>query len=348
MDKLRLLLTACGAPGGATLIRMLKNNGERDLEIIGTDVDSQPIGRFLCDNFYQVPAGNHSDFIPALLDIVEKEKPDVLLPESSNEVYRIASSKDKLEKAGTKVLVSSPEAIELAANKYEMYQSLRGMIELPSYRLVSSLDDFIKAVYDLGYPERAVIFKPPVSKGSRGFRIIDSTVDRKTQLLYEKPTAKYMSLEEFRGLFSASDEFPELLVMEFLEGEPYDINTIAMDGRELLTDVKTREQERWGIITKGELVQREDLVEQVRKILGRIKLSYCANIQFIGDKLIEINPRVSTFMYQKDLIMPYIAIKLAQGEISQEEIIKMKDKFDYGRMMVRYMDQVFFHKEELI
>jgi len=346
MDKMKVLLTACGAPGAATLIRMLKNNGEREVEIIGTDMDSQPIGRFLCDNFYQIPAGDHPDFIPALLDIVEKEKPDVLLPESSNEVYRIALSKDDLEKAGTKVLVSSPEAIELAANKYKMYQALRGAIELPSYRLVSSMHAFLKAVYDLGYPERAVVFKPPVSKGSRGFRIIDPKVDRKAQLLYKKPTAKYISLEEFREIFSVSNKFPELLVMEYLEGEACDINTIAMDGRELLTDVKTREQERWGIITKGELVQREDLVEQVRKILERIKLSYCVNMQFIGGKLIEINPRVSTFIYQKDLIMPYLAIKLALGEITEEQLKKMKDKFDYGLRMVRYMDQLFYKEEK--
>ena len=42
MRKIKVLLTACGCPGASTLIRMLKNNGEREVEIIGTDMDQKP------------------------------------------------------------------------------------------------------------------------------------------------------------------------------------------------------------------------------------------------------------------------------------------------------------------
>ncbi len=48
MNKIKILLTACGCPGASTLIRMLKNNGERPVEIIGTDMDKEAIGRFFC------------------------------------------------------------------------------------------------------------------------------------------------------------------------------------------------------------------------------------------------------------------------------------------------------------
>lgn len=342
MNKIKVLLTAVGAPGASTLIRMLKNNGEREIEIVGTDMDPQPIGRFLCDKFYQVPAGDHPGFIPSLLDIIEDEYPDVVFPESSNEVYEIALNKNKLERTGVTVLISHPNAIARAMNKYEMYQVLRDVINVHKYRYVHTLTDFLKAIDELGYPDNAVVFKPPVSKGSRGFRIIDPKVDRKRQLLYEKPTAKYISLDEFTKIFEGNTNFPELLVMEYLEGEACDCNTLAMDGKELLTDVKTREQDRWGVIVKGELVQRDELVEQIRKILKKIKLSYCVNFQFIGDKLVEINPRVSSFIYQKELIVPYLAIKLALGEIEEGDIIAMRDKMDYGRRMIRYMDQIFY------
>ena len=347
MDKIKVLLTAVGAPGASTLIRMLKGNGEREIEIVVTDMDTEPIGRFLCDKGYQIPAGDAPNFIPILLEIVEKEKPDILFPESSNEVYPIAKNTGSFEKKGTKVLVSNPDAIVIATNKYTMYQALRDVIEVPKYRYVHTLTEFTAAVYWLGYPHKAVIFKPPVSKGSRGFRIIDSKVDRKRQLLYEKPTAKYISLGEFTKIFKGDTNFPELLVMEYLEGEACDCNTLAMDGRELLTDVKTREQDRWGVIVKGELVQRDELVEQIRKILKTIKLSYCVNFQFIGGKLVEINPRVSSFIYQKDLIMPYLAIKTALGEIEEEDITAMRDKIDYGLRMVRYFDQHFYKKENV-
>jgi hypothetical protein len=109
--------------------------------------------------------------------------------------------------------------------------------------------------------------------------------------------------------------------------------------------VKTVEQARWGVIVRGELVRRPDLVAQTREILRVIPLSYNVNLQFIGEKLIEINPRVSTFIYQEYLIAPYLAIKLALGELDAEGVRAYQAHIAYGRRMVRYMDQVFYGGE---
>jgi hypothetical protein len=177
--------------------------------------------------------------------------------------------------------------------------------------------------------------------GSRGFRILDAQASRYNQLLNHKPTSKYISLEEARQVLGER-EWPELLVMEFVEGMEYTVDCLCMDGRVLLTQVKSNEQARWGVTVRGELVDRPDLVEQVERILQVIPLSYCVNLQFIGGKLIEINPRVSTFIYQDDLIMPYLAIKLALGEMTEEEIKEQQSKIKFGRRFVRYMDQVFY------
>ena len=346
MRKIKVLLTACGCPGASTLIRMLKNNGEREVEIIGTDMDPEAIGRFLADKFYTVPPGASEDYIPKMLEIAEKEEPDVLLPESSYEVYPLALNKEKFEKLGVKVLVSDPEPIRVANNKWLTYETLRrknAKVPLPKYRLVKNLDEFLDAAEELGYPDRPIVFKPPVSKGSRGLRIIDPRVDRVKRLLEMKPEAKYMAMEEFISIFKGYSEFPELLVMEYLEGMERTTDSICMKGRELLTTVKTVERSRWGVIVLGELVKAPELVEQTREILRAIPLSYCVNLQFIGDKLIEINPRVSSFIYQPDLIAPYLAIKLALGEITEDELREYNKRIDYGRRMVRYMDQVFYN-----
>ena len=136
MRDLKIIVTACGCPGASTLIRMLKkNHNERKIKIIGTDLDKEAIGRFLVDNFYQVPAGSSKDYIPKMLEIIRKEKPDVLFPESSFEVYHLAKAKEELESTGTKVLVSDPEPIRIANNKLEMYDVLKKNtdISLPSY-----------------------------------------------------------------------------------------------------------------------------------------------------------------------------------------------------------------------
>ncbi len=352
MRPLKLILTACGCPGASTLIRMLKQNGEREVEIIGTDMSLEAVGRYLCDGFYKVPSGTSPEYIPAMMDLVEREKPDLIFPESSNEVLTLARSKKEFEEIGTSVVVSSPESIELASNKYLMYEAVRkgSRIDLPTYHSASNLDDFLEAADKLGYPDSPIVFKPHFGKGSRGVRIIDPRANRLHQLMEEKPTNKFMSLDEFTEIFRelADEDFPNLLVMEYLEGMEKTADTIAMDGRELLTTIKTVERARWGVIVEGELVQDESLVSQSREILRSIPLSYCVNIQFIADKLIEINPRVSTFIYQNDLIAPYLAVKLALGEITEEDVKAYRSKIDYGRRMIRYMDQLFHKKEERV
>ncbi|MHA1365093.1 MAG: ATP-grasp domain-containing protein [Candidatus Heimdallarchaeota archaeon] len=346
MKDLKIVVTACGCPGASTLIKMLKlNHNERKITIVGTDVDEEAIGRFLVENFYTVPPGNSDDYISSMLEIIKNEKPDVLFPESSSEVYYLAKAKDELEATGTRVLVSDPEPIDLANNKFKMYEILKEKtnIVFPEYYSAKSLDEFLKVAEKLGYPEKAILFKPQVGKGSRGVRIMDPKISRKEQLLEKKPTSKYMSLEEFKTIFEYEEIFPEFVVMEYIRGQETTADTIALKGEELFTTVKSVEQARWGVIVRGELIKRPDLVEQTREILKAIPLSYCNNIQFINEYLIEINPRVSSFIYQDNMNAPYLAVKLLLDEIDKKTLKSYTDKIDYGRRMVRYMDQIF-HK----
>jgi carbamoyl-phosphate synthase large subunit len=350
MKPIKVLLTACGCPGASTLIRYLKNNGERKLEIVGTDMDPEAVGRFLTDSFYVVPEGSHEDYITTMLEVVKKETPDVLLSEGDPEIYPLACHRKEFQELGTIVMVSDPESIKNATNKFEMYETLRKnkFEPLPDYRSAQTIDEFLDALAELGYPDKPVVFKPHIGRGSRGVRILDESADRRTLLMEKKPVSKYMSLNEFQSIFREDEILPKFLLMEYLDGKEIATDIIAMEGRELLTIVKTVETARWGVIVRGELIENADLIEQTRNILKAIPLSYCLNFQFIADRLIEINARVSTFIYQEDLIAPYLAVKLAVGELSEEDIKLYSHKIDYGRRMVRYMDQVFHKKNVLL
>jgi len=41
--------------------------------------------------------------------------------------------------------------------------------------------------------------------------------------------------------------------------------------------------------------------------------------------------------------MPYLVVKFILGELSKDDLRALTKKIDYGRRMVRYMDQIF-HK----
>jgi carbamoyl-phosphate synthase large subunit len=258
----------------------------------------------------------------------------------------VALNKEKFEKLGTKVIVSDPGPIVIASNKYDMYEKLKNVkgINLPEYYYPRNLDEFVKFAHKLGYPKRAVCFKPHRSKGSRGFRILDESISRRDMLLNYKPESRYMSLKEFMEIFEKEKDFPKFILMEVIKGPEYDAMTLCFKGESLLTTVKSREQSRWGIITSGELIDKPEIVKAVEKIISVIPLSYNISLQFIDNKLIEINPRTSSYIYQDDLNEPYLAVKLCLGEISKEEVRSYQSKVRYGRRMLRYMDQLFWDK----
>jgi carbamoyl-phosphate synthase large subunit len=322
---------------------MLKEVKERRIDIVAVDMDGDAIGRFLAGSFYQVPPASHEEYLDAMLSIVEKEQVDVFYVVSSAEILRIAENKDKFEKFGCRVVASSPESISKASDKYILYKTLKEStdVPVPEFYYPKGLNEFLSYAEALGYPERRVCFKPHRSKGSRGFRILDANMDRRDLLLNHKPESTYMSLDEFSEIFSDGD-FPELIVMEFVEGDHFDAMCLADEGINLLTTIKTREAARWGVITKGELVFKPGLSKICDKIVEAMGLSYNFGLQFIGNKIIEINPRPSTFIYQDDLNEPYLAIKLALKEVNHDDIRAYQSRIRYGRRMVRYMDQVFW------
>ena len=58
--------------------------------------------------------------------------------------------------------------------------------------------------------------------------------------------------------------------------------------------------------------------------------------------MIEINPRISTIVYQEDLNLPYLGVKRALGEISEDELRALAGRIRPGRTALRYFDQLEF------
>ena len=239
-----VLVSACGAPGTAALLRGLRENGERRVRLVGTDMGERAIGRHLCDAFHLVPAGSDPSFADAILDVVEREAVDVVLPQSSFDLEGLAEHRDRFP---IPVLVSSPDTIHRSNDKAETYALLQRLgITGPDFRRVNGAREVAAAAAELGYPERPVCFKPVFSSGSRGFRVLDPTVDRAHQLLNERPGSVAMRLEEAVELLP-DEGGPDLLVMELATGGERTIDGIADGERVVLGHPKTRESMRAGL-----------------------------------------------------------------------------------------------------
>jgi carbamoyl-phosphate synthase large subunit len=343
LRPIKVVLTATGCPGASTLIRMLKANGERTIEIFGVDMRPDAIGRFLCDGFETVPAGASPDYVSKMLEIVAREKPDVLFVQSSYEVGYVARHRREFEAMGARTLVAPPAAIDLCNDKAAMHAALAGSpVAQPRLVMPKNLREFIAGAEALGYPGRPVCFKPPVSKGSRGFRILSAHVDAVDVLLNARPSNLYMTLDELVRLFAGVEPFPTLMLMEYVEGEEYTVDALVDGGEILLAQAKTREAIDTGLAMVFKTVDRPDLLEAARHICRTLDLDWFVNIQFKGDRLLEVNPRVSTFVYQDDFILPYLGVKYALAELDRREVRAAQERLRTSRRTVRYYDQVFW------
>jgi uncharacterized protein YxjI len=83
-----------------------------------------------------------------------------------------------------------------------------------------------------------------------------------------------------------------------------------------------------------------ELMEIAEKIVRELQIEHFFNIQLVGEHVIEINPRISTIVYQEDLNLPYLGVKRALGEISEEEFASLRSRVRPGRTALRYFDQV--------
>ncbi len=339
LKPITVMVTASGAPGTAALLNALRRNGEREVRLVGTDMSERSAGRHLCDAFHLVPGGADPAFADAMLDTATKENVDAILPQSSFDLEGLA---EHAERFPMPVLVSSPDAIHRSNDKAETYEFLHRIgVTAPEFRRVNGSRKVEAAALELGYPDRAVCFKPVFSSGSRGFRVLDPTVDRAHQLLNERPGSVAMRLEEAVELLP-DEGGPDLLVMELATGGERTIDGFG-NGREIvLGHAKTREAMRAGLAMYFVTLDDPELMRVANLIVAELGIEHFFNIQLVGDHVIEINPRISTIVYQEDLNLPYLGVKRALGEISDDELQSYASRVRPGRTALRYFDQLEF------
>ena len=135
MKPVTVMVTASGAPGTAALLRALRDNGERELRLVGTDMSERSVGRHLCDAFHIVPGGADPAFPDAMLAVAERENVDAILPQSSFDLEGLAAHVGRFPMP---VLVSSPDAIHRSNDKAETYEFLHRIgVRAPEFRRVN-------------------------------------------------------------------------------------------------------------------------------------------------------------------------------------------------------------------
>jgi hypothetical protein len=136
------------------------------------------------------------------------------------------------------------------------------------------------------------------------------------------------------------EDGPEILVMELATGGERTVDGIGDGRRVVLGHPKTREAMRAGLAMYFETLDDPGLMELTSRIVEALHIEHFFNVQLVGDLVIEANPRISTIVYQEDLNIPYLGVKRALGEISDEELGALSSRVRPGRTALRFFDQV--------
>jgi carbamoyl-phosphate synthase large subunit len=349
MKKLRILLTGSGAPGWISIYKCLKF-ADKNIEILASDASLETTGRYIAKKSFVVPLGNSPKYIKALLTLCVKEKVDIVLPITDTELLPLAKHLDLFEKKGIKVCVSSAVSLQTATDKLALFQFLEtNDLNSPQYQLANSWQDFIKAIKKMGYPKKAVCFKPTVSWGSRGFRILNPKINAYDIYMHQKPGKVYTTLEEMQKIFSQTKQFPKLLVMEYLQGDEYTVDIFMKDGKALSIIPRRRIQTTGGITTEGIVENNKQIIALSKKIIEKLGLNYSVGIQLKYDiegkpKVLEVNPRLqgtSVISFAAGVNLPYLTILQSQGK-------KLPDiKIQYGVHMFRHWEELFLKNSQI-
>jgi carbamoyl-phosphate synthase large subunit len=337
-------MTGAGAPGAPGILKCLRQD-ER-LKIILADANDSAVGRYLHPDFVKILPASHPQYIPDLLALCRKEGIEIILPLVTRELFPLSENKNLFLEHGIKILVSDFEQLSIANNKSKVYLFLsENGIEVPPFKVASTVSEFKQGLIDLGYPEKNICFKPSVSNGSRGFRIINDQIDKLDLLFNYKPTSTYIGYEEIIKILS-SGSFPELLISEVLPGDEFSVDCLANHGETVIAVPRIRKKIIGGISVEGEFINEQEIIKYCSRIIKTIKLHGNIGIQVKCSKhkkylILEINPRVQGTIvaaYGAGVNLPVLAVKQELGlEISEQEL-----QVKWGTRFSRYWNEVYY------
>ncbi|SEK83591.1 ATP-grasp domain-containing protein [Paenibacillus sp. OK003] len=297
-------------------MNLIRNNEDGlEFEIYGTHSDPNNMALQGCDHAEVEPKVKGREYVDFCLDFCRRHQIDVFIPRLH--MLDISKHVDLFEEIGTKVLVcTDTELLEQLMEKDCFYESVRelGILSIPDYFTVSNASQFKQAYDALSDSGHEVCFKPCNGEGGMGFRVIDNSRNPLEELFGH--TQNRISFEDAFRAFSSVESFPNIMVMERLEGYEYSIDCLADSEGKLLAAVPRCKA--GGRLRR--LEEHAELLKIASDVAAAYRIPYNFNIQMKyrkeTPKLLEINPRMSGGLHVSCLSginFPYLAVKLALG-----------------------------------
>lgn len=317
------------------LLKYFKENLTESDNIIATDMQLSAPALQVADVKLQVPAVYDPNYIDITLDICKKHKVNALISLNDLELPILANNKRLFEEFGVKVIVSSPEVIDICFDKYKTAQWIES-IGLKSPKTYIRLEDAKKALEngEISFP---LFMKPRWGSGSIG---LESISDMEDLDIYYNILMKKIK-KTILATASIGNEY--ILIQEKLTGNEYGLDVMNdLDGNNVGVSVKQKLAMRSGETDKAITLDLPD-VKQMGERIGK-ELRHIGNLDVDimqranGDYcILELNPRFGggfPFSYEAGVNLPKAIIEWIKGNNTDYSILipqynKMFAKNDY-------------------
>lgn len=257
------------------------------------------VGRFWVERFHTVPNPEDSGYVDRMNALCRKHHVDLVVPQTTRETVVLSKSASELS---APALVSGSGAVEVANDKAKLMRVFQDLgLPCAGYSVARTTGELDRGARRLGYPDKAVVVKPAVSFGSRGFRVISMRTSwNRERFFADKPGATEVTLEGLLEILGEGGALPELLLMEFLPGTEYTVDAFRGERAEIAIP-RRRDRIVNGISFDTTLERRPDISEYTLRAARAIGLRYAFGFQFKLDqdgvpKVLECNPRVQGTM----------------------------------------------------
>lgn len=159
-------VTAAGGGIGQSVLHALSRSVET-IRTVAMDANRNSLGLYWADRAFLIPRVSEETYIEKLLEISRNEHIDILVPGLDIELPVLARHRERFLEQGCRVLVGSPEVVDLCRDKYSLSVFCRER-GLPFVRTFL-LEDARDLAETLDYP---VIVKPRGGSASAGARLV--------------------------------------------------------------------------------------------------------------------------------------------------------------------------------
>lgn len=246
--------------------RQLKINAS----FYGTDTTPLSSALQLCDKGFLVKPTTHPGYIKEVLAIVKANNVKLLVPTVDLDLKLLADNKPKFSAVGCRVLVSSPDVVDICQDKRRTYKFLRkNGVDTPVTMSISAALSRRKLTWPC-------FLKPWDGYASRGNAVVNNR--RELKLLAKR--------------------IPNAICQQHIKGTEHTCDVYVDFGMKVRCVVPRRRIEiRAGEISKGQIVKNRRIMNQAAKLVetlgagpGVITLQLFLT-ENGGVKFIEINPR---------------------------------------------------------